>query len=288
MKREGQEEGLCPEERVKLNSSWLKRKSWLWVTFLSIHRFAAATSFVEDLALLYAHQVVFHSPPVPSSLQSSTDRKGGYRGYSPEPQKNLVLSVKLPAFFVQAPYSGTSSAWGGSTRFKDILPVAVLVRAICVGKRGEEKLFQTDVEWKQGWMLWVLHMFLAKAQYMVTINRALWNQSTVFLTVVCCLWSTHSVMYCLEITDESWISITTNGITRTSSSQSPSEAMEIKNSSSVLRITLDCSTVHTICHAEKKKIISTVSQCYKKIRIKYTQKEMLKYLKVLAAHLSYI
>lgn len=37
MKRERQEEGLCPEERVKSTCNWLKQKWWLWVTFLSIH-----------------------------------------------------------------------------------------------------------------------------------------------------------------------------------------------------------------------------------------------------------
>lgn len=68
---------------------------------------------------------------------------------SPEPQVNLVLNMKLPAFVGQVPSSGTSSAWGGSTSFKEILPLAVPVRVICMGKRREEKLFQIDIVWKE-------------------------------------------------------------------------------------------------------------------------------------------
>lgn len=162
MRREGQEEGSCPGEWNQTAVYWNKSFLWLWVTFLPIHMFAATTSFVEDLSPLYAHQIVFHSPPIPSYLPSSTYRK---RGYSPEPQVNLVLNMKLPAFVGQVPSSGMSSAWGGNTSFKGILPVAVPLRVIFMEKRREKSSSRvTLLERKQGWMLLVLCMFWAKAQ----------------------------------------------------------------------------------------------------------------------------
>lgn len=63
--------------------------------------------------------------------------------------------------------------------------------------------------------------------------------------------------------------------------------MEIENPSSVLGITDDGSTAHTICHAENKNSSNSLSVLPEN-RIKQIQEEMLKHLKVLKPHMSYI